>query len=327
MNRRALIVFVILNIAISVGVAMLVIVWWQSNQASTPEEPVVQVFEVVVTATPGPTQTPWIVTVVGNNAPSVGVVSTPDPSEPTVAPTLNENILPDIATSAALTQVAVEASGSEERTYTVQSGDNPSIIAESFEVSLDDLLCANDLGTVDNPRFIFEGQVLLIPGADFVCDQTVVLETDDETDPDDDPDDETAVTDEDGDLAEAVDNALAETPIPTVTLAPTAENAQVIVAQVVGAEDVTSEGVDIRNQGGLVDLEGWTLYDTQGNVYTFPDYRLFPDAGVIVFTRVGEDTPAALFWGETQAIWEENDVVSLANADGIVQSTFRIEAP
>jgi hypothetical protein len=45
---------------------------------------------------------------------------------------------------------------------------------------------------------------------------------------------------------------------------------------------------------------------------------------VTVFTRVGEDTPVALFWGETQAIWQEGDVVSLANAAGVVQSSFRV---
>jgi LysM repeat protein len=312
MNRRALIVFVILNIAISVGVAMLVILWWQSSQGEPLGEPVVQVFEVVVTATPGPTQTPWVVTVVGNAA-SAPVSNPPEPGEPTVAPTLNANILPDIATSAALTQVAIRDSGSEEQTYTVESGDSPSTIAEAYDVSLDDLLCANDLGTRDDPEYIYPGQVLIIPGADFVCSDTVALLP-------------TAVPTSAGEAAgSGIDSALANaTVMPTVTLAPTAENAQVVVTQVVGADDVTSEGVVLTNQGGLVALQGWTLYDTQGNEYVFPDYRLFPGAGVTVFTRVGENTPVALFWGQTRAIWQPGDVVSLANADGVVQSTFRV---
>jgi len=308
MNRRALIVFVILNIAISVGVALLVITWWQSNQMTAEGEPVVQVFEVIITATPGPTQTPWIVTVVGNETPDFSAIQ---PGEPTIAPTLNPDILPAIATSAALTQIAVRSSGAEEQTYTVESGDSPSIIAERFEVAVEDLLCANDLGTVDDPEYIFPGQVLIIPGADFVCGLALV--------PTEAPTAQVAAPAG----AAGVAAALA-TPVPTVTLAPTAENAQVVVAQVVGANDVTREEVFINNLGGLVDLRGWTLYDTEGNIYTFPDYRLFPGAGVRVFTRMGENTPVALFWGETQAIWQPGDVISLANANGVVQSTLRV---
>ncbi|MFC1960300.1 LysM peptidoglycan-binding domain-containing protein [Chloroflexota bacterium] len=324
MNRRALIVFVILNIAISVGVAMLVIVLWQGTQDNTLGDPVVQVFEVVVTATPGPTQTPWVVTVVGDAPPSA--FSTPNPGDPTVAPTLNQDILPDIATAAAATQGAIQVSGSEESTYTVQGGDNPSIIAEGLGVLLNDLLCANDLGTVDDPEFIFEGQVLIVPAADFVCGDTVV-EVDDTAEDEEASDTGDETTDAGSDeLDSAVEDALAEeTPVPTVTLAPTAEDALVVVTEVLGADDVTSEGVFLQNQGGLVDLEGWTLYDTQGNIYTFPDFRLFGGSGVTVFTRVGENTPVALFWGETRAVFQAGDVVSLADASGVVQSTFRVE--
>ncbi len=307
MNRRALIVFVILNIAVSVGVALLVIAFWQSNLVSAPDEPIVQVFEVIITATPGPTQTPWIVTVVGNETPDFSAIQA---GEPTVAPTLNPDILPAIATSAALTQVAVRSSGGQEQTYTVVSGDSPSTIAQRFEVDLDDLLCANDLGTVDNPEYIYPGQVLIIPGADFVCGLALI--------PTEAP---TTVATTAG--SSTVAGALA-TPVPTVTLAPTAENAQVVIAQVVGANDVTREEVFINNLGGLVDLRGWTLYDTEGNIYTFPEYRLFPGAGVRVFTRIGEDTPVALFWGQTQAVWQPGDVISLANASGVVQSTLRV---
>lgn len=312
MNRRALIVFVILNIVISIGVAMLVITLWTGSQPTT-QSFVVQTIEVIITATPGPSQTPWVVTVQG----AVGPVFTPQPGEPTVAPTLNPNVLPDIATSAAQTQTAIQVSGSTEQTYTVESGDSPSTIAQSFGVAVEDLLCANDLGTVDDPDYIFPGQVLLIPGPDFVCGGVAVgaQETD-----------ETALASgESGVPLATVEGALlGSTPVPTVTLAPTAENAQVVIMRVLNPGDVTSEGVEIRNLGGLVDLEGWTLYDTQGNIFTFPDYRLFPNAGVTVYTRVGSDTPVALFWDETRSVWSNGDVASLANAAGVVQSTFRI---
>jgi LysM repeat protein len=336
MNRRALIVFVVLNIVISIGVALLVIAAWQSMQGDPLQEPAVQVFEVIITVTPGPTQTPWIITEQGDGAvaavPTSGSGGTGD--EPTVAPTLNEEILPFIATSAAETQVAIQSSGSEEQTYTVQSGDSPASIAEAFELSVDDLLCANDLGTVDDPEFIFPGQALLIPGSDFECVATAPLATETPTpEPTSEETEEAEATDEDGTASPRTPSSsdaaalnAAATAVPTITLAPTAADAQVTIVQVIAAGDVTSEGVEIRNQGGLVDLAGWTLFDTEGNTYTFPDYRLFSSAGVTIYTRVGEDTPVGLYWGETRAVWQAGDVISLANADGEVQSTLRVAA-
>ncbi len=319
MNRRALFVFVLLNIVISIGVALAVILAYQTF---VPQEnagmPVVQTFEVIITATPGPTQTPWVVTVQAA-APAVGDGSGGGGGEPTFAPTLNADILPGIATAAAETQVAIQASGSQEQTYTVQSGDSPSMIAQNLGVSLADLLCANDLGTIEDPEYIFPGQTLIVPGAGFVCVASAPPPTEAPTERVIEAAANTAVPT--GGLTTS-----SGTPIPTVTLAPTAENAQVTIVQVVAAGDVTREGVEIRNQGGLVDLRGWTLTDAEGTAYTFPDYRLFSNAGVTVFSRVGEDTPVALFWGQTRAVWQAGDVVTLANARGEVQSTLRVAA-
>ncbi|MBN1963362.1 MAG: lamin tail domain-containing protein [Anaerolineae bacterium] len=326
MNRRALVVFVILNIAISIGVALVVISLW--SQSQPPQQAlVVQTIEVLITTTPGPTQTPWVVTVQSNApAAAIGQNPTPGAGEPTVANTLNPDILPDIATNAAATQTSLQSTGSTETTYTVASGDTPCAVAESFDVACEDLLCLNGLGSLsdpDNIETIFPGDLLIIPGADFVCDAVVVVEEPEETPAAD-------VGEGDGEDGGALDTALGEglessgTAFPTVTLAPTAADAQVIVRQVIGAGDVTTEGVEIVNQGGLVDLEGWTLYDTEGNTYTFPEYRLFPNSGVTIFSRVGEDTPAALFWGATRAVWQRGDVVTLADANGEAQSTFEV---
>lgn len=330
MNRRALIVFVILNIAISVGVALVVITLWQSMQTEMAAAPEVVTFELVITTTPGPTQTPWIVTVQGPAA--VGPIFTPGPGEPTVAPTLNASVLPEIVTSIALTQQAggASVSASGETIYIVQDGDNPSIIAERLGVSLLDFLCINDLGTIDDPEFIFPGDEVKIPGPGFVCEPNAVPTEASDEEPlaatDDGGEVAAAGVTPDGSLVEAAEVALGETPLPTVTLAPTASDAQVLITQVVGAGDVTSEGVVIRNQGGLIDMEGWTLYDTQGTVFTFPDYRLFSTGEVTVYSRVGENTAAALFWDETRAVWQPGDVISLADANGEVQSTLRVDA-
>src|SRR6185436_19611996 len=49
--------------------------------------------------------------------------------------------------------------------YTVVEGDNPSTLAEQFEISLDDLLAANP-GVA--PESLFPGDTLIIPGAGYV---------------------------------------------------------------------------------------------------------------------------------------------------------------
>jgi LysM repeat protein len=229
MNRRALFVFVLLNIVISIGVALAVILAYQTF---VPQEntgmPVVQTFEVIITATPGPTQTPWVVTVQAA-APAVGDGSGGGGDEPTVAPTLNADILPGIATAAAETQVAIQASGSQEQTYTVQSGDSPSIIAQNLGVSLSDLLCANDLAP-SRTRIHLPGQTLIVPGAGFVCVASAPPPTEAPTERVIEAAANTAVPAGAGGLTTS-----GGTPIPTVTLAPTAENAQVTIVQVVAA--------------------------------------------------------------------------------------------
>ena len=51
---------------------------------------------------------------------------------------------------------------SEERTYTVQSGDNSYEIAQSFGITVEELVAANDT-TIDDLRSLQVGDVLIIP--------------------------------------------------------------------------------------------------------------------------------------------------------------------
>jgi hypothetical protein len=116
---------------------------------------------------------------------------------------------------------------------------------------------------------------------------------------------------------------------PTITLAPTAEDAVLEIVGVVDAGDVTAEGVRLRNPGSnsTVTVTGWTLEDLDGNVYEFRnEQRIFSNSEVTIFSRTGQDTPIALFWGLDEAVWQENDVVTLRDANGDVQAIFRIPA-
>lgn len=111
---------------------------------------------------------------------------------------------------------------------------------------------------------------------------------------------------------------------PSATLPPTATNAQVRINGVLSAGVITSEEISILNDGALIDLNGWTLRVNDTEVFTFPEQRLFQGGVVRVFTRIGDNTPVALYWDRDQAVLATGAVVTLIDADGRVQSTFRV---
>ncbi len=112
---------------------------------------------------------------------------------------------------------------------------------------------------------------------------------------------------------------------PQITLAPTASDATVIIVDVLGRGDLSAEQVILRNTGGVIDLTGWTLADTQGNVFVFPEMRLFSGAAISVYSRSGSNTPVALFWGAPAAVWgESGDAALLSNAAGSVQAVLQL---
>lgn len=119
--------------------------------------------------------------------------------------------------------------------------------------------------------------------------------------------------------------SLTPSPSPTVTLAPTAINSEIEILEVIRAGDVTAEGIRIRNNGGLVNLEGWEISDANDNSYTFGSFLFFSNAEHTVYTRASENTPIATYWGLEEPIWEVGDVVTLRDADGDVQAVLRVE--
>lgn len=89
-------------------------------------------------------------------------------------------------------------------------------------------------------------------------------------------------------------------------------------------DDVQGEYVVIRNTGGsAADLAGWTLRDLANNAYTFPSFSLAVEAEVRVWTRTGGNDAANLFWGRTQAVWNNTgDAAILRDAAGVERARF-----
>jgi LysM repeat protein len=110
---------------------------------------------------------------------------------------------------------------------------------------------------------------------------------------------------------------------PTVALPPTAVDAQVAITNVLNWGDINSEAVELRNQGGVINLQGWTLSNGSES-FLFPEIRMQPGSLLRVFSRQGPNTPAALYWGREAPAWNVGDTLSLVDATGQVQATFQI---
>lgn len=327
-RRRSNSLFLVLNVIISLSVALLVITLYSARQQE--EEPRARpTIILVVTATPDPrqplsadalqatvdSQAGTIIAyerelaqaaVQSNSetvaqqpsaAASVGV-SESDAALPTIDPTLIPPLPKTVEVGAGGgigATAELPADGCQR--YFVQSGDTAGAIATRFEVSLSELFVLNGI----NDQTILQiGQELLIPGES--CNPPVTP---------------TATL----------------TPRPTFNLtlvAPTATlpiietNSQVKIVRVSNPGDITAEQVEIQNEGGEINLLGWKLSDSQGNIYTFPDVRLVPGSVIRVSTRTGTNTPGFLYWNQNSPVWQNGEAATLSNATGVVQSVFTV---
>ena len=105
------------------------------------------------------------------------------------------------------------------------------------------------------------------------------------------------------------------------TATPVAGSAGVVISNLGGIGDLETEYVEIQNTDGTVNLEGWTLCgESDAECYTFPRFVLFPRGTVAVYTRAGQDTPVALYWGRTEPAWSAGERLTLRDAQGNLQS-------
>ncbi len=323
MRRRSLIIFVILNVLISLAVAYGVISVMGSGQQ--PAQIVIQTVPILVTSTQDPNTTAVVRIITATPLP--GSVQLPTGLLPTTPP-------PPINGTPLATLDATEISAGLEQNpglestatalppncilYTVQDGDTPFGIAEQLGADGTQLLAVNGLNE-ETASSLQIGQVLIVPlpgcsltAADIATATSAEEATSEAT-------------------AEATGEATAEikpTVRPTLTLPPTAASAQVQIVEVQNPGDVTTEAVVIRNVGNTINLKNWTLSDANGNTYTFSEQFLFANAVITLASRVGQNTSILLFWNRDQAAFATpGDVVTLKDDKGTVQSTYRVESP
>lgn len=328
MRARGFFIFVVLNVLITAGVAFVVVsilgptASETSDSLDRPERYATVL--LIITATPDPNSTPIVRIVTATPEPgtiaaiptgvldpqNTTVASAPGTSEsgqaaPTEAPTIDPALAGDPNAQATISALPPGCI-----LHVLAEGESPGRLAEIYDTDVFAILEVNGLSE-DDARFLQIGQTLIVPLEGCALVGTTPVPAEDQA--------------ADATATPAPGVTLEPTLTPTVTLAPTAENAQVEIDEVLGAGDITSEHLVIINRGATVNLTGWTLSDLDGNVYTFPETRLFNDGLLEVWTQVGENTPLRRYWGLTRPVWgDPGDVISLKDATGAVQATLRI---
>lgn len=313
MALRNLIPFLILVFVVAIAGTYLALQLFPAGRASTGDAEVRLVtVQVIVTATTDPNATPAvrIITATPDRtqvALPADVLSQAQTGAPVA--TLDLTVI-----GAASAEVGLTATGLPANCliHVVVSGDTPFGIAEQYGVSGFRLLEANNL-TEQTATGLQIGQSVIVPleGCEIAAQPTATLTPD--------PDEPTPTPDS-TQAADSVTPAAS----PTITLPPTAANAQISIVAVENVGDVTAEAVRIRNNGNTVNVTGWVLSDADGNEYVFGQQLIFSNQEVTLYTRLDQNTPIALFWGRDTAVWQSGDVVTLRDAQNRVQASIRV---
>lgn len=196
-------------------------------------------------------------------------------------------------------------------THIVRSGDTISGLAFEYDVPEQDIIAANQL---ENPNFLQVGMELMIPVGGLPEATATFTPAPTPTDtpiPFEPPSADLTAT-------AAAEQGATVTPLPTAL--PSGGEPQIDISEVLGAGQIEQERVILTSVGDqLADMQGWTLSDAEGNVYTFPNFRLWAGGSVTIHTRIGTDgnPPANLYWGKLEPVWSPGEVVSLKDAEGV----------
>jgi LysM repeat protein len=254
MNRGQLAFLVLVNAMVSLVIAIAV-VWAFEARRPDPEE-------LAAINTPRP----------------AAVLAEPSAVLPTAtigpAPTVEAAVATETPTP------EVPATPAEELIYVVQPGDTMLAIATQHNVSIDEILSANNLS---DPNFVFAGQRLVIPT-------------------------------QGGAPSGSTTPGGGAAPTATVPVAPTG----VRIAAITSPGDLANEQVILTNDSDTpYSLQGWQLQRAGGPAYTFrSDVPLFPGGSIRLHTGAGSDTSIDLYWGLTEAIWQSGVEALLVTSEG-----------
>jgi LysM repeat protein len=258
MNRGQLTFLILVNAMVSLVIA-LAVVWVFEARRPDPEE-----LAAINTPRPAP------VLAVPATQPTATLAAPPTTSD--VAAVATETPTPDTSTEVV------------EEVYVVQPGDTMLVIATRYNVSIDDILNANNLS---DPNFVFAGQRLVIPvqGGGAASPQAPSSEA-----------------------------------TPTVAVVPDG----VRIAAVTSAGDLPNEQVVLTNDSSTpYSLQGWQLQRAGGPTYVFrSDVPLFPGGSLRLHSGAGADTSIDLYWGLNETVWQSGVEARLLSAAGDTIATY-----
>ncbi len=186
-------------------------------------------------------------------------------------------------------------------TYVVKDGDTLSDIAFRHDSSIEAIMEANNLSNAD---LLQAGQTLLIPTGIALTPSPTPISI---FIPATSPEEEIATT----------ASSLGQVQVEIVT----------IVLSLSGTPLGSPEGemIILHNSGDAVNLKGWTITNSRGDVYTFPDLPFARGMSLALHTEKGQDTATDLYWGKDKAAWQKgNDKATLANAEGRVVAVYEL---
>jgi len=176
--------------------------------------------------------------------------------------------------------------------YEVQFGDTLGLIAQKFDVDIQELM---DVNQISDPNSISVGMVLFIPVTPETPPTSVPSPTS------------------------------ANSPAASTSPAGPGREAGVVINGVIGAGNLESERVFITRTGdGELSLAGWQLQDEDGNTFVFPQLILFKDGGINIWTTSGSPNVIDLYWGLTAPIWKPGERVVLRDAQGRIKAEFTV---
>jgi LysM repeat protein len=182
------------------------------------------------------------------------------------------------------------------RPYQVEPGESLSEIAQLFGVSVEQLMEINNLS---NPDQIRAGMILDVP-----ISGVTVGDGGDQT-------------------PETVDSP--PQPAPTGTAPPEPEGGKIKIVSIVGVNDLATEHLQIQSLSpDELSLEGWWLETNDGLVYNFPKITLYEHGAVDLYTRAGINSVVALYWGQSNPIFQSGDRALIFDAEGNLQAVYSI---
>jgi len=199
--------------------------------------------------------------------------------------------------------------------HVVQPGDTLFWIAQKYDVPPERIIEENSL---TDPDSLAVGQELIIPQPEAPI-EAVVSPSATQAFP-------ASSTPAPAEPTPATPEPTAISPGATPGAAPTEEEFELAITDIVAPGRYEAELVVLANYGGDLRLQGWTLSNKRGQVYTLPNLVLFSGNSIRIWTIKGRNTPSDLYWGLGSAAWGgEGEVATLKDPEGEIQATYEIE--